>query len=452
MGRTSQSALSANARQSLEKLVATRLGAEVLEPEMPADSSRFGAMTDFTTLPGYREVCMQRAAAETLGIGNPFFRTHEERAGATTVIDGLAYDNFSSYDYLGLNGHPAVAAAAKAAIDRYGTSPSASRIVAGERPIHQALETRLAALYGQEACVAFVSGHATNVSAIGALLGPRDLVLHDALAHNSVIMGATLSRAERRSFPHNDLAGLEMLLAQLRPQFQRVMIVVEGLYSMDGDCPDLPALVALKRRHGAWLMVDDAHGLGVLGATGRGLFEEAGVDPRDVDIWMGTLSKTLSSCGGYIAGCAALVDLLKCTSGGFVYSVGMPPAMAGAACAAVDVMLAEPWRVARARENGATFCASAREHGLDIGTTIGRAVVPVIVYDSLVAVTLSQKLFARGINVQPIIHPAVPERTSRLRFFITADHDEAQIRRTVAAVAEELRGIGDTRAILQRLK
>lgn len=452
MGRTSQSALSADARQSLEKLVATRLGAEAVEPELPATASRFSAMTDFTTLPGYREVCMQLAAAKTLGIGNPFFRTHEERAGATTQIEGLRYDNFSSYDYLGLNGHPAVSAAAKAAIDRYGTSPSASRIVAGERPIHQALEGRLAALYGQEACVAFVSGHATNVSAIGALLGPRDLVLHDALAHNSIIMGATLSRAERRSFPHNDLAALEALLAQLRPQFQRVLIVVEGLYSMDGDCPDLPALVTLKNRHGAWLMVDDAHGLGVLGATGRGLFEQAGVDPCEVDIWMGTLSKTLSSCGGYIAGCAALVEFLKCTSGGFVYSVGMPPAMAGAACAAIDAMLAEPERVARLRANGTTFCEAAREHGLDIGTTIGLAVVPVIVYDSLVAVSLSQKLFARGINVQPIIHPAVPERTSRLRFFITADHEEAQIRRTVAIVAEELRGIGDTRAILQRLR
>ncbi len=451
MGRTSQSVLPATARQSLEKLVATRLGAEVIEPEMPA-TSRYSAMTDFTTLPGYREVRLQRTAAETLGIGNPFFRVHDERAGATTRIAGQAYDNFSSYDYLGLNGHPAVAAAAKAAVDRYGTSPSASRIVAGERPVHLELERKLAAHYGQEACAVFVSGHATNVSAIGALLGPRDLVLHDALAHNSIIMGATLSKAERRSFAHNDLQALESLLVQLRPQFQRVLIVVEGLYSMDGDSPDLAGLVALKNRHGAWLMVDDAHGLGVLGETGGGLFEQAGIDPCAVDIWMGTLSKTLASCGGYIAGCAALVEFLKCTSGGFVYSVGIAPAMAAAAAAALDGLHAEPERVARLRRNGALFCSEARRHNLDIGMTSGLAVVPVIVYDSLVAVTLSQKLFERGINVQPIIHPAVPERTSRLRFFITADHEEEQICRTVALVAEELGKIGDTRAILQRLK
>ena len=451
MGRSSQSALPSDARQSLEKLVATRRGAEAVEPELPV-ASRFSAMTDFTTLPGYQEVRLQRSAAEALGIENPFFRTHDGRAGPTSRINGQTYDNFSSYDYLGLNGHPSVSDAAKAAVDRYGTSPSASRLVAGERPVHQDLERKLATHYGQEACVVFVSGHATNVATIGTLLGPRDLLIHDALAHNSIITGATLSKAERRSFPHNDLAALDHLLTTLRPQFKRVLIAVEGLYSMDGDTPDLAALVALKKRHGVWLMVDDAHGLGVLGANGAGLFEHAGVDPREVDVWMGTMSKTLSSCGGYIAGCAALIDLLKCTSGGFVYSVGMPPAMAAAGLAALDALHAEPERVERLRRNGALFCAVARENGLDIGTTTGLAVIPVIVYDSLVAVMLSQKLFQRGINVQPIIHPAVPERSSRLRFFITSEHDEAQIRRTVGIVAEELRGVGDSRAILQRLK
>jgi 7-keto-8-aminopelargonate synthetase-like enzyme len=167
---------------------------------------------------------------------------------------------------------------------------------------------------------------------------------------------------------------------------------------------------------------------------------------------MGTMSKTLSSCGGYIAGSAALIEVLKCTSGGFVYSVGLPPAMAGAASAALDLLHAEPERVERLRENGALFCEVAREHKLDIGFTTGLAVIPVIVYDSLVAVVLSQKLFERGINVQPIIHPAVPERASRLRFFITSEHTADQIRRTVTAVAEELHAVGDSRTILSRLK
>ncbi len=451
MGRSGQGALPASARQSLERFVSARRGAEPVEIEVQP-TSRLQAMTDFTTLPGYQEFRVQRSAADALRIANPFFRTHEGRAAATTEIDGRRYDNFSSYDYLGLNGHPAVTEAAKAAIDLYGTSPSASRVVAGERPIHRAFESKLAAHYGQEAAVAFVSGHATNVSVIGSLLGPRDLILHDALAHNSIVMGATLSRAERRPFPHNDLDALDELLRTLRPQFKRVLIAVEGLYSMDGDSPDLARLVAIKRRHAAWLMVDDAHGLGVLGEKGYGLFEHAGVDPRQVDIWMGTMSKTLSGCGGYIAGCAALVDFLKCSSGGFVYSVGLPPVMAAACLTALDLLHAEPERVARLRANGTLFRDLARERGLDVGQTSGLAVVPVIVYDSLVAVGLSQKLSERGINVQPIIHPAVPERTSRLRFFITSEHTEEQIRRTVAAVAEELGAVGDSRAILQRLR
>ena len=181
--------------------------------------------------------------------------------------------------------------AASAAIATFGSSCSASRLVAGERTIHTDLERALADHYGQEDAVVFVSGHGANMTTIGAILGPRDLVVHDALAHNSIVLGATLSGAARRSFPHNDSEALDRILTSCRAQYERVLIVAEGLYSMDGDCADLPALVEIKRRHGAWLMMDEAHGLGVLGKTGRGCFELHGVDPTDVDIWMGTLSK-----------------------------------------------------------------------------------------------------------------------------------------------------------------
>jgi 7-keto-8-aminopelargonate synthetase-like enzyme len=168
------------------------------------------------------------------------------------------------------------------AIEQYGTSCSASRLVAGERPLHRELEAALAAHYSQQTCVVFVSGHATNVSSIGALLGPKDLIVHDSLAHNSIVIGGTLSRAERRLFPHNDLDELDELLTSTRHRYERVLIAVEGLYSMDGDFPDLARLVEIKRRHAAWLMVDEAHSLAVLGDTGAGVFEHAGVDPNDV--------------------------------------------------------------------------------------------------------------------------------------------------------------------------
>ena len=238
------------------------------------------------------------------------------------------------------------------------------------------------------------------------------------------------------------MAALETLLAGLRGQFNRALIVAEGLYSMDGDVCDLPALAEIKERHQAWLMIDDAHGLGALGARGRGVFEHFDLDPRRVDIWMGTLSKTLAACGGCIAGPAALVEFLKRSAGGFVYSVAMPPAIAAAALAALQVMRREPERVARLRANSRRFVEAARAAGLDVGASVGAAIVPIVTGSSLRAVTVSQRLRARGVNVQPIITPAVPERLARLRFFLTSEHTTEQIDAAVAATAEEYAALG----------
>ncbi|MFL1875713.1 aminotransferase class I/II-fold pyridoxal phosphate-dependent enzyme, partial [Hansschlegelia beijingensis] len=391
----------------------------------------------FADLQELKDIKTQQAVTDLLGVQNPFFRLHDGVAGATTHIDGRTDINFASYNYLGLNGHAEVAAAAKAAIDHYGVSVSASRLVAGERPIHRELERRVADFYGVEAAVAFVSGHATNVAAIGHLMRPKDLIVYDSLAHNSIVVGATLSGATRRLFPHNDLDALEEILAQQAHSHERVLVAVEGLYSMDGDFPDLARLVSLRDRYGFWLMVDEAHSLGVLGKTGHGVAEECGVDPRDVDIWMGTLSKTLSGCGGFIAGSAALVEYLKFTAPGFVYSVGMPPAVAAAAIACFDLLEREPERVTQLRANGVRFVEKAKEAGLDVGSSTGLAIVPVMVGDSLRAVHLSNRLLERGVNALPIIHPAVPERSARLRFFITSEHTPEQIDEAVAITADE---------------
>lgn len=451
MSRERGAKLSSEGRSALSRLVARQKSASVQAPAAapaPAAGTAQAKWVDFTTLPGFREMTIQAAMADAIGLRSPFFLEHQTRAGATTVIDGVVKDNFSSYDYLGFNGHPRVSRAAEEAIGRFGTSVSASRLVAGERPLHRALETAIARHYAAEDCVVFVSGHATNVGTIGALMGPRDLIVHDAFAHNSILVGAGLSRAERRSFPHNDLAALDALLGRLRNRYERALIVVEGLYSMDGDFPDLAELVAIKRRHGAWLMVDEAHALGVVGRAGRGLFEECGVDPGEVDIWMGTLSKTLAACGGYVAGCKPLVDFIKYSAGAFVYSVGLSPPVAAAAAESMKLLGEEPERVARLRANGRLFVETARAAGLDVGTSAGLAVVPVIVGDSLLAVALSQRLAARGINVQPIIHPAVPERSSRLRFFITCEHTPEQIARAIDATRRELAHLGSSQAIL----
>lgn len=256
---------------------------------------------------------------------------------------------------------------AKAAIDRYGTSASASRIVAGERPVQRALEKALASFYEAEDCVAFVSGHATNVTVIGALFGPGDLIVHDARAHNSIVQGAQLSGAKRLGFPHNDWQALDELLTRVRREYRHVLIAIEGLYSMDGDFPDLARFVEVKERHGAFLMVDEAHSLGVLGATGKGIREHCGVASDAVDLWMGTMSKTLAGCGGFIAGCEPLVDMLRYLAPGFLYSVGLAPTLAEASLAALERLIEEPQRVTQLQARGRQFLTEAREAGFDTG-------------------------------------------------------------------------------------
>jgi 8-amino-7-oxononanoate synthase len=428
------SGLSNAERDALLTHVVARSG--VKRPAV-ADHPKERRAPDFSGLPGYRELIMQRQLGTALGFDDPFYRLHEGRAGPETKIGGRSFLNFSSYDYLGLNGHPKVAGAARSAVDMYGTSPSASRLTAGERPVHRELEKGLAEIYGAEACVCMVSGHATNVTTIGHLVGAKDLVVYDSMAHNSILVGAKLSGAERRSFPHNDISALDALLSAMRDRYENVLIAVEGLYSMDGDYPDLPALLDVKRRYGAWLMVDEAHSLGVLGRRGYGLFEHFNVDPRQVDIWMGTLSKTLSACGGYIAGSAQLIDYLKFIAGGYVYSVGMSPVLAAAAVASLDLMRREPERVARLQANGAYFVERAKKARLNTGMSAGLSVVPIIVGDSLRTVSLAQKIYNRGIYALPIIPPGVPDKSARLRFFITAEHSKEQIAQAVAVTAEE---------------
>jgi 8-amino-7-oxononanoate synthase len=396
---------------------------------------------DVSKLEGFREIRMIREAADFLGISDPFFRVHEGIAGAETVIEGRSFINFASYNYVGLNGHPDIVSAARAAIDRYGTSVSASRPVSGERPVHRDLEHALARVHGTEDCVVLVGGHSTNVTVIGHLLGRDDVIVHDALIHNSIVQGAMLSGARRVPFPHLDHEVADRLLRETRPRGGHALLVIEGHYSMDGDVPDLPAFISVARRNRAWLMVDEAHALGVLGPRGFGTADRYGVDPAEVDIWMGTLSKSLVSCGGYIAGSKDLVDFLKVAAPGFVFSVGMAPPAAAAALAALELLEREPERVRRLNDRAALFLRLAREGGLDVGGSIGASIVPIVTGSSIRAGRLAQALFDRGVNVQPILYPAVPERAARLRFFLTASHTEEQIRNTVDILLEESRRI-----------
>ena len=396
------------------------------------------AYLNFSDFPALRQLRLEKSVAEKTGIMNPFFLCHDGIAKASTMIGGVEYLNFSTYDYLDLNGHPELEKAAIDAMRRYGTSASASRVVSGERPPHRLLEKTLADIYGTQDAIAFVSGHATNVSTIGGLFGAQDVIFHDALSHNSIVQGAMASGAKRISFPHNDTEALERLLEEHRPKARRALIVTEGVFSMDGNIADLPGLLRLKKKWGTLLMVDEAHALGVLGAHGRGTAEHFGIAPTEVDIWMGTLSKTCCGCGGYIAGTADLIELLKFTSPGFVYSVGMSPVLAAASRRALELMTAEPERVAKLTAVSRAFVDGARRRGFDTGKAEGHAIVPIMLGSSLLAGKVAARLFKRHVNVMPIIYPVVEEGAARLRFFLSAAHRLEHIERALDILQEEL--------------
>jgi 8-amino-7-oxononanoate synthase len=375
------------------------------------------------------------------GFENPFFRVKEGAGRARATIAGREVVSYTSFDYLGMSGHPEVVAAAKQAIDRFGVSSSASRLVGGNNTLHQELDEEIATFLGTEAAATFPSGYGTNASVLGHLFGEKDLILYDELAHNSIVQGTRLSGAQRRPFPHNDFEHLDKLLCDVRGNYRRVVVAIEGVYSMDGDYPDLPKVIEVKRRHRALLYVDEAHSLGVMGANGRGICEHFGVDPGDGDLWMGTISKALGSLGGYLAGRRILVQYLKYTTPAFVFATALSPGNTAAALAAIRLVRRDPHRVARLRDRSRLFQKLARDGGLDIGNSKDTPIVPILLKNSGRCLRATAALLLQGIDVQPILYPAVPEAASRLRFFITAEHTEEQIRRTVELLAECLAAI-----------
>lgn len=409
-----------------------------VEGKVKADRDIPEAFYRFDQNPDYERIRLMKEAGERMGVPNPYLRTYDGIAGNTTRIAGKEYINYANTNFLEFSGHPKVARAAKAALDKYGTSVSASRIVSGQRPIHLELEREIAEILGADDSIVFTTGFTANVTTVGHLFGPKDLILHDELIHNSVLQGSILSGARRIPFPHSDWHAVDALLKEHRLEYQRVVVIIEGLYGMDGDVPEVPPLIKIKNRHKVFLMIDEAHTMGILGERGFGIGEYFGINADEVDLWMGTLSKAFASCGGYIAGCKELIDYLRYSAPAAVYSVGVSPVNAAAAVASIRLLRSEPERVLRLQKNARLFLELARDRGLDTGLSMGISIVPVIIGSTILSVLLSNALLDRGINVQPILHPAVAESATRLRFFFSCGHSEEQIRYTVDAVVEEL--------------
>jgi 8-amino-7-oxononanoate synthase len=412
-------------------------GAEDASDEPGASIERFAA---------YRNLQRRMKAAASSGIEIPYFQPRDGISGSTVSWQGRELINFSGYNYLGFSGHAEVSEAAKAAIDKYGTSASASRIVSGQIALHNVLEKRLAQFLGTEDALVFVSGYLTNVTVISQLVSRADAVIYDSLAHNSIMTGGRLSASRIITYGHGDWDSLDSTLAASRGEYRRALLVGEGVYSMDGTTLDLERALDLKQRHNLMLMIDEAHSLGTLGATGRGICEAAGISPSLVDVHMGTLSKTLAGCGGYIAGSQQLIDYLRWLTPGFIFSVGLSPPDTAAALAALDLLEREPERPQILRQKVRLFRSIAREWGLPMRGDEESPVASLVVGDSHLAMLLSQKLLEHGVHVQPIVYPAVSMDGARLRFFITMDHTEAQFRATIPAVAREWEQLTTLRA------
>lgn len=346
------------------------------------------------------------------------------------------YLSMSHYDYLGLARHPQTTMAAKDAVDEHGTGVGASRLVGGERLAHQALERDFADFLGVGGVLSIISGYLANVSVIQLLLGPKDLVIVDELAHNSIMVGARGVKSDMLTYAHNDLDDLDRILTENRENYARVLICTEGLFSMDGDITDLPRLLDIKDRNDCWLLLDEAHSYGVLGPTGRGTCEHFGIVPNRIEVAIGTLSKSFASSGGFIAADADVIEWMRFCLPGFVYSVGLSPPTVASAQAALDILRVEPDRVTRLRGNSRRFLRRAREAGLNTGTAVGEAVVPVLFDTPEECVFVAEALMQQGIYAPPVVHIGVPKDLPRIRFFISETHTEADIDRVIGAVAD----------------
>ena len=351
--------------------------------------------------------------------------------GIWLLRNGRRLLSFSCNDYLNLTHHPAVMDAAVAALRSYGVGAGASRFVTGNHPLFAELEGKLARLKGTDDACVFGSGYLANLGIIPALVGRRDLVLIDELAHACLWAGARLSRAAVIPFRHADVGHVEVLLGELRRRHERALIATDGVFSMDGDIAPLPALAALAHRHDAWLMSDDAHGLGVVGGGRGSSFVQA--TKADVPLQMGTLSKAVGAYGGYVCASAAVVDLIRNRARTVIYSTGLPPAIVAAANAALDLIEREPRYAALPLEKAKAFARSA---GLKEPES---PIVPVVLGEARAALDASRLLEEHGFLVVAIRPPTVPEGTARLRLTFTAQHPDDEIERLADLVRTRIR-------------
>ena len=401
-------------------------------------------ITSFEESPEFQAFALREQALMGAGQENPYFIKHDSALKDVSLMDGVPTLNFGSYNYVGLSGRKEVEEAAQAAIAKYGTSASGSRLLAGEKSLYQELEAEIADWKHTEDALVLVSGHATNVTFVGNFCGKNDLILYDALAHNSIDQGCRLSEATVKPFPHDDPVALESILKTQRDKFEKVLIIIEGAYSMDGDIANVPAFVKLKKKYGCFLLVDEAHSACVIGESGGGVDEYFGLNPGDIDIKMGTLSKGLGTCGGYLAGSRNLITYLRYNLPGFVFSVGISPPLAAGTLAGLRLLRSDKSIIKSLHRNIDTFVKEAHKRKLNTCLAGETAIIPILVGSDENAFLLSNMLRHKGVFVPPAVFPAVPKGKARLRFCVVADHQEEQIIQALDTLMEAAQEAGIT--------
>lgn len=407
------------------------------------------AAYDFEHFPEYHDFTTMQWFYDKQKYTRNQFLKHLGSSDATVNLEGRELINFSSYNYLALACDERVKDAAKKAIDDFGTSTGSGRSITGEVDLHQQFEQELCEVLGSEDAVLSVGGYSTNAFTVGYLARPQDLIIYDELVHNSALAGCKMTTARRFSFPHNDYEALDRLLMQHRDKYERVLILIEGVYSMDGDIPDVPRIIEIKRKHKALLMLDEAHSMGIIGPKGLGIIDYFGIRGSDIDILFGSLSKAFGTCGGYVAGPKPLIAILKNYAPGILlYGAAPTPANTAAGLATLRIMRQEPARALRVQSNAAYFIDRARAVGLDTYRSKDSGVVPIMMRDSELALWLSIQLFNQGICSFPMLYPIVPRDKSRLRFFINTNHTCEQIDYTIECIAKNLQSAPASKGVI----
>ncbi|MEZ6093365.1 MAG: aminotransferase class I/II-fold pyridoxal phosphate-dependent enzyme [Pirellulaceae bacterium] len=429
-----------NLKSSLERLRGNLLSETAkpisVEAERKGDVPLSPAFYDFAQFPEYKEYTTMQWYYDKQKYPQNLFQSHAGHSDATVEMNGREFINFSTYNYLALGSDPRVKQAAIDAVQTFGVGTGSGRSITGEIDLHQQFEREVCDALGTEDAVLSVGGYSTNAFAIGYLCRSQDLIIYDELVHNSALIGCKVSGARRFAFPHNDYNALEQLLATHRSRHERVVVLVEGVYSMDGDIPDIKRLIEIKNRHRALLMVDEAHSLGVIGKRGMGVTDYFDISGDQIDILFGSLSKSFGTCGGFVAGPKPMVTMLKHYAPGvLLYGASPTPANTAASLESLRIMRTEPERALQLQDNAAYFIQQAKAAGLDTFHSRDSGVVPVMMRDSELALWMSIRLFEEGVCTYPMLFPIVPRDKSRLRFFINTKHTREQIDRTIDLIA-----------------